>query len=123
MGIAVLAGAAAGIAMGYVLQRGQLCFHAVFAGAWHGRLLLLRGWALAVGLGALGLAVVYLLPVGEGLGTGLAFRPVPNVVGGLLIGWGMASRRAVYPDCSTSSVPGWPEQRSAFWAGSGANSP
>jgi len=76
--------------MGYVLQRGQLCFHAMFAEAWHGRLLLLRGWALAVALGAVGLAVVYLTPLGDGLNTGLAFRPVANVIGGLLIGWGMA---------------------------------
>lgn len=88
--IAVLAGAAAGIAMGYVLQQGQLCFHSMFADAWAGRLLLLRGWALAVALGAVGLAVVYLTPIGADLNTGLAFRPVANVIGGLLIGWGMA---------------------------------
>lgn len=88
--IAVLTGALAGIAMGYALQRGQLCFHAMFAGAWRGRFLLLRGWALAVALGAVGLATVYLTPIGDGLNTGLAFRPVANVIGGLLIGWGMA---------------------------------
>ena len=29
-------------------------------------------------------------PLGADLNTGLAFRPVANVVGGLLIGWGMA---------------------------------
>ncbi len=74
--------------MGYVLQRGQLCFHAMFAGAWHGRFLLLRGWALAVALGSVGLAVLYLTPLGADLNTGLAFRPVANVIGGLLIGWG-----------------------------------
>ncbi|CAN5364176.1 hypothetical protein BH24ACT9_BH24ACT9_07030 [soil metagenome] len=88
--IAILAGALAGIGIGYVLQRGQLCFHSMFAGAWRGRFLLLRGWALAVALGAVGLAVVYLTPLGEGLNTDLAFRPVANVIGGLLIGWGMA---------------------------------
>ena len=68
--IAILAGALAGIGIGYVLQRGQLCFHSMFAGAW--------------------LAVVYLTPLGEGLNTGLAFRPMANVIGGLLIGLGMA---------------------------------
>jgi len=29
-------------------------------------------------------------PLGADLNTGLAFRPVAHVVGGLLIGWGMA---------------------------------
>ncbi|MBA2308203.1 MAG: hypothetical protein H0W01_02615 [Pseudonocardiales bacterium] len=51
MALAVLAGALAGIGMGYVLQRGQLCFNSMFADAWKGRFLLLRGWALAVALG------------------------------------------------------------------------
>lgn len=90
MVVEVLAGALAGTGMGYVLQRGQLCFNSMFADAWQGRFLLLRGWALAVALGAVGLAVLYLTPLGAGLNTGLAFRPVANVVGGLLIGWGMA---------------------------------
>lgn len=90
VGIAIVAGALAGIAMGYVLQRGQLCFNAMFTDGWHGRFLLLRGWALAVGLGAVGLAVVYLSPLGSDLNTGLPFRPVANIGGGLLIGWGMA---------------------------------
>ena len=84
------AGLLAGTAMGYVLQRGQLCFHAMFADAWHRRFLLFRGWALAVVLGAVGLAVVFATPLGQSLNTGLPFRPVANVVGGLLIGWGMA---------------------------------
>lgn len=88
--VAVVAGLTAGIGMGYVLQQGQLCFHAMFAEAWRGRFLLLRGWALAVSLGAVGLAVVFLTPLGADLNTGLAFRPVANVIGGLLIGWGMA---------------------------------
>ncbi|MDQ3735702.1 MAG: YeeE/YedE family protein [Actinomycetota bacterium] len=90
MVIAVLAGSVAGIGMGYVLHRGQLCFHAMFAGAWNGRFLLLRGWALAVGVGAVGLALVYLTPIGEDLSTGLPLRPVANIVGGLLFGCGMA---------------------------------
>lgn len=90
MVLAVVAGLLAGTAMGYVLQRGQLCFHAMFADAWHRRFLLFRGWALAVVLGAVGLAVVFATPLGQSLNTGLPFRPVANVVGGLLIGWGMA---------------------------------
>lgn len=90
MAIAVLTGALAGVGMGYALQRGQLCFNSMFTDAWSGRFLLLRGWALAVALGAVGLAVVFLTPLGEGLNTGLAFRPVANIIGGLLIGWGMA---------------------------------
>jgi len=60
------------------------------ADAWHRRFLLFRGWALAVVLGAVGLAVVFATPLGQSLNTGLPFRPVANVVGGLLIGWGMA---------------------------------
>ncbi|MBA3293813.1 MAG: YeeE/YedE family protein [Geodermatophilaceae bacterium] len=90
MVLAVVAGLLAGTAMGYVLQRGQLCFHAMFADAWHRRFLLFRGWALAVVLGAVGLAVVFATPLGQSLNTGLPFRPVANVVGGLLNGWGMA---------------------------------
>lgn len=88
--VGVLTGVLAGIGMGYVLLRGQLCFHAMFASAWRGRFLLLRGWALAVSLGAVGLAIVYLTPLGDGLNTGLPFRPVANIIGGVIIGWGMA---------------------------------
>lgn len=90
MGLEIATGALAGITMGYVLQRGQLCFHAMFADALRGWFLLLRGWALAVAIGAVGLAVVFLTPLGQDLSTGLPFRPVANVVGGLLIGCGMA---------------------------------
>ena len=43
MVVEVLAGALAGIGMGYVLQRGQLCFNSMFADTWQGRFLLLRG--------------------------------------------------------------------------------
>lgn len=88
--LAIVTGLVAGIAMGYVLQQGQLCFHSMFADAWAGRFLLLRGWALAVALGSVGLAVLFLTPLGADLNTGLAFRPVANIIGGLIIGWGMA---------------------------------
>ena len=48
------------------------------ADAWHRRFLLFRGWALAVVLGAVGLAVVFATPLGQSLNTGLPFRPVPT---------------------------------------------
>ena len=76
--------------MGYVLQRGQLCFHAMFSSAGAGRMLLLRGWLLGVALASVGLSVLYLTRWSSGLNTGLAFRPVSDVAGGLVIGAGMA---------------------------------
>ena len=86
---AVVTGAVAGIGLGYVLQRGQLCFHSAISTALDRRLLLARGWALGVALGSVGLAVLFLLPGTDALNRGLAFRPVANVVGGLIIGAGM----------------------------------
>ncbi len=86
---AALTGALAGVAMGYVLQRGQLCFHAGIRNSLDGRFLLARGWALGVALGSVGLALLFLLPGTSGLNQGLAFRPVANVAGGLIIGIGM----------------------------------
>jgi hypothetical protein len=89
--IAALAtGAAAGLAMGYVLQRGQLCFYSAISDTRAGGTTLLRGWVLGVALGSVGLATLYLLPGTGDLNTGLAFRPVANVAGGLIIGVGMA---------------------------------
>ncbi len=43
-------GALAGLLMGYVLQRGQLCFHSAIRNSLDGRFLLARGWALGVAL-------------------------------------------------------------------------
>lgn len=85
----VITGAVAGVAMGYVLQRGQLCFHSVIRGSLDGRFLLARGWAFGVALASVGLALLFLLPGTSGLNQGLAFRPVANVTGGLVIGIGM----------------------------------
>ncbi|KQP66840.1 hypothetical protein ASF47_03755 [Nocardioides sp. Leaf285] len=79
----------AGVVMGYALQRGQLCFHSAIRGSLDGRLLLVRGWALGVALASVGLALLLLLPGASGLNQGLAFRPVANVTGGLIIGIGM----------------------------------
>ncbi len=89
-----LTGALAGIVMGYVLQRGQLCFHSAIRGALDGRLLLARGWALGVSLASVGLALLFLLPGTSGLNQGLALRPVANVAGGLIIGIGMVVARS-----------------------------
>ncbi len=82
-------GAVAGIGLGYVLQRGQLCFHSAISSALERRWVLVRGWALGVALGSVGLALLFLLPGTDGLNRGLAFRPVANILGGLLIGAGM----------------------------------
>jgi uncharacterized membrane protein YedE/YeeE len=86
---ALAAGAAAGLGMGYVLQRGQLCFHSMFASALHGRTLLLRGWLLGVAIASVGLSLLYLTSWSRGLNTGLPFTPVANIAGGLVIGVGM----------------------------------
>ncbi len=91
---AAITGAAAGVVLGYVLQRGQLCFHSAISTALDRRFLLARGWALGVTLGAVGLALLFLLPGTESLNRGLAFRPVANIVGGLLIGAGMVVARS-----------------------------
>ena len=87
---ALATGAAAGLGMGYVLQRGQLCFYSMFTSALAGRTLLLRGWLLGVAVASVGLSLLYLTPWSRGLNTGLAFTPVANIVGGLTIGAGMA---------------------------------
>jgi len=92
--VTVLTGAVAGIGLGYVLQRGQLCFHSAVAGSLDGRFMLGRAWALGVTLAAVGLAVLFVLPGSDGLNRGLAFRPVANVLGGLLIGAGMVVARS-----------------------------
>jgi uncharacterized membrane protein YedE/YeeE len=84
-----ITGLVAGVAMGYVLQRGQLCFHSMFAGAWAGSRSLVRAWVLAVGVASVGLSVLYLFPWSHGLNTGLPFAPVADVVGGVLVGLGM----------------------------------
>jgi hypothetical protein len=93
MVLLLLTGLLAGAALGYVLQRSGLCFHSMFASAWGGSTRLLRGWLLAVAIAAVGLSLLYTVPAADGLNQGLAFRPVRNVVGGLMIGVGMAIGR------------------------------
>lgn len=75
--------------MGYVLQRGQLCFHAAWSGLLQRSYGLARAWLLGVAVGVLGLTIVFALGPWDQLDQGLAFRPVRNVVGGLTIGVGM----------------------------------
>jgi uncharacterized membrane protein YedE/YeeE len=92
--VGAVTGLVAGVLLGAVLHRGQLCFHALAAGVGEGRRALLRAWLLGVALGSVGLAALYATPLGDGLSTGLPFRPVAAVVGGLLIGVGMAVARS-----------------------------
>jgi uncharacterized protein len=94
----VLAGVVAGLVFGYVLQRGQLCFHASFRGLLDGRPALFKAWALGAAVTAVGLAT--LDAVGPGtvgavtgswsMSSSLALRPVANLVGGGVFGVGMA---------------------------------
>ncbi len=90
-----LTGLLAGALLGAVLQRSQLCFHSMFAGAWRGETRLVRGWLLGVGLAAVALSALFATSWAESrLNQGLAFRPVENVVGGVLIGLGMVVARS-----------------------------
>ncbi len=93
MALMLITGLVAGAALGYVLQRSGLCFHSMFASTWSGSTRLLRGWLLAVAVAAVGLSLLYASSAFDGLNEGLAFRPVRNVVGGLMIGVGMAVGR------------------------------
>ena len=87
---ALVTGAAAGAGIGYVLQRGQLCFLSMFASALARRTLLLHGWLLGVAVASVGLSLLYLTAWSHGLNTGLPFTPGSDIAGGLLIGTGMA---------------------------------
>ncbi|MGH9118257.1 MAG: YeeE/YedE thiosulfate transporter family protein, partial [Acidimicrobiales bacterium] len=89
-----LAGLVAGALVGGVLRRADLCFHSMFRSAWQRDHDLLATWLLAVAIGAVGLTVVYATPIGAGLNRGLAFDPIPNLTGGLLIGVGMVVARS-----------------------------
>ncbi|MGE5155981.1 MAG: YeeE/YedE thiosulfate transporter family protein [Betaproteobacteria bacterium] len=90
---AIVTGAVAGTALGYVLQRTQLCFHATVGGPSGRRLQLSPGWLFGVAVASVGLSVVFLTPLGRGLNQGLPFVPAADVTGGLLIGLGMAVAR------------------------------
>lgn len=94
MWIEIATGGLAGVFLGYVLQRGQLCFHAMFEGLFSANTRLVRGWILGVAIASVGLALTYRWWPDSGLNTDLAFRPVGNVAGGLLIGIGMVVARS-----------------------------
>lgn len=89
MGLALVAGALAGLVLGYVLQRGQLCFHSVFRGMLERRPRRFHSWALGVAVAAVGLALQAEL-VSEPMSSSLALRPLNNIAGGLVFGIGMA---------------------------------
>lgn len=91
--VAALTGIVSGVLVGYCLQRGGLCFHTATRTALRGDRRLASAWLLAIAVAAVGLTLLYALPLGDDLNRGLAFRPVRNIVGGLTIGVGMVVAR------------------------------
>ena len=91
--LAVVTGLLAGVVLGVVLHRGQLCLHAASRGVLERRPALAQGWLLGVAVGAVGFALLLVVGV-DGLDEGLALRPVGNVVGGLVTGVGMVVARS-----------------------------
>jgi len=85
----VVAGALAGLLLGYVLMRGNLCFHSATRGLISGHFGLAKAWALGVSIAAIGLTVIYSVSPWDNLNQGLPLRPVGNLGGGLLFGIGM----------------------------------
>lgn len=89
MGQLIISGALAGVVLGVVFRRADLCFHSMFRGLFNRRLNLVATWALGCSIAAVGLSLIYELGTWEQLSEGLAFNPVRNIVGGLFIGVGM----------------------------------
>ncbi|MCZ7531249.1 MAG: YeeE/YedE family protein [Acidimicrobiia bacterium] len=85
----LVTGVGAGLAMGYALQRTKLALHGSFAGLPDRIPRVFRTWLLAVMIGVLGLTAVFASDMWPQLSRGLPFRPLPNIVGGLLLGFGM----------------------------------
>ncbi len=85
----IVTGVGAGLAMGYALQRTKLALHGSFAGLPDRIPRVFRTWLLAVMIGVLGLTAVFASDAWPQLSRGLPFRPLPNIVGGLLLGFGM----------------------------------
>lgn len=85
----VVAGGVSGVLIGVVLRRADLCFHSMFRGLLAGRTHLAATWALGVSVAAVGLSAVYQVGAWDQLNQGLAFHPVRNILGGVLIGAGM----------------------------------
>jgi uncharacterized protein len=87
--VLLLGGALGGLVLGYVLQRGQLCFHSAFRGALERRAALFKAWALGAAVTAVGLALLDVVGPWS-MSTSLPLRPVANVAGGVVFGVGMA---------------------------------
>jgi hypothetical protein len=85
----VIGGVLAGLVLGYVLQRGQLCFHSAFRGLLERRTATFKAWLLGAAVAALGLALLDTLGPWA-MSTALPLRPLGNIVGGLVFGIGMA---------------------------------
>lgn len=85
----VVTGLFAGLAMGYALHRTKLALHGSFAGLPDRIPRVFRTWLLAVMIGVLGLTVVFASDAWPQLSRGLPLRPIPNIVGGILMGFGM----------------------------------
>lgn len=84
----ILTGTIAGLWLGYVFQRSDLCFHSAWRGVIERRFHLFKIWILGVALASVGLSLLYASGRWD-LNEGLGFRPQGNVLGGLLIGGGM----------------------------------
>lgn len=88
MGSAILFGILGGLVLGYVLQRGQLCFHSAFRGVVERRPLTFKAWLLGVAVTTVGLALLDSLGPWQ-MSSALALRPLNNILGGLVFGVGM----------------------------------
>ena len=84
----IVTGALAGIALGVVFQRSDLCFHSTWRGLFEKRYGLFQVWIVGVALASVGLSAVYGLDRWD-LNQGLALRPLGNVLGGATIGVAM----------------------------------
>lgn len=85
---AVVFGAIGGLVLGYVLQRGQLCFHSAFRGVLERRPATFKAWLLGAAVAAVGLALLDALGQWQ-MSSALPLRPMNNVVGGVVFGVGM----------------------------------
>ncbi len=85
----IVTGIVAGLLLGYALQRVKLSLHTTWAGLPDGWWGVFRTWLLGVMVGVLGLTVIFESGAWDQLNEGLPLRPFPNVLGGLLLGFGM----------------------------------
>ena len=84
----LITGTIAGLGLGYVFQRSDLCFHSAWRGLLERRFHLFKIWILGVALASVGLSLLFSWGRWE-LNEGLGFRPQGNILGGLMIGVGM----------------------------------